>query len=108
MIKLKDDTVNIWGLQVEMQPVLKWAERIWKDKGHDAVVTCGRDSLHSWGSLHYYGYAVDLRASVDWGYDAFVIEKIADALRQVLGEDYQVIIHSTHIHVEYDKAKPNG
>ena len=33
------------------------------------------------------------------------IEKIADELRQVLGEGYQVIIHSSHIHCEYDKAK---
>ena len=107
-MKTKDKSVNIWGLEVEMQPVLKWADRIWKDAGHHLVITSARDSIHSAGSLHYYGYAVDMRASVSWGYDAFTIEKIADELRQVLGEGYQVIIHASHIHVEYDKAKPNG
>lgn len=107
-MKVKDSSVNIWGLQVEMQPVLKWAEQIWKDHGYDLVVTSARDSIHSAGSLHYYGYAVDVRASVDWGYDAFEIQTMANALRGALGEGYQVVIHSSHIHIEYDKAKPNG
>lgn len=107
-MEIKDSSVNIWGLQVEMQPVLRWANRIWKDEGHSLVITSARDGIHSAGSLHYYGYAVDMRASEAWGYNAFTIETLADNLRQVLGEDYQVIVHDTHIHCEYEKAKPNG
>jgi len=104
-MEVKDSTVNIWGLRIQMQPVLKWADKIWPDHGHELVVTSGRDGMHSAGSLHYYGYAVDLRASEGWGYTPNEIIQIADGLRNALGEGYQVIVHSTHIHVEYDRAK---
>ena len=105
-MQVKDSSVNVWGLQVEMQPVLKWAEKIWGEEGHTFVITSGRDGIHSAGSLHYYGYAVDMRASVAWGYDPFTIEEMAEHLRSVLGEDYQVIIHESHVHCEYNRAKP--
>ena len=104
-MEVKDSTVNIWGLEVQMQPVLKLAEKVWKDLGYDLVVTSARDGIHSSGSLHYYGYAVDFRASVPWGYKIFEIDQIAEGLRRGLGSDYQVIVHKSHIHVEYEKAK---
>ena len=96
-MKTKDETVNIWDLQVEMQPVLKNSNAIWKSYGEELVITSGRDGIHSAGSLHYYGYAVDLRI---WRLEGKV-DEIADILRAALGDDYDVIIHKTHIHVEY-------
>jgi hypothetical protein len=102
-MKTKDTSVNIWGLQVEMQPVLKFAEKIWNDHGHELVITSGRDGIHSAGSLHYYGYAVDIRASSGWNYDPFEIEQMVEALKGALGPDYDVIIESSHVHVEYQK-----
>ena len=92
--------VNIWGLKVEMQPVLKNAGKIWKGLGQELVITSGRDSIHSDGSLHYYGYAADLRSRY------FTEEEkriAAGTLAAELGPDYDVVIHKTHIHAEYQK-----
>ena len=97
-MKIKDKSVNIWGLQVEMQPVLKAADTIWKQFGQELTITSARDGMHSAGSLHYYGFAVDLRI---WGLEG-VVQTLATNLRSILGSDYDVIVHSSHIHVEYD------
>lgn len=99
-MRIKDKTVNIWGLQVEMQPVLKTANRIWKEFGKELVITSARDGMHSAGSLHYYGYAVDLRI---WGLED-KLNSVVRRLREALIDDYDIIRHKTHIHIEYQKA----
>lgn len=99
-MRTKDSSVNIWGLEVEMQPVVKAANIIWKKFGQELVVTSARDGMHSAGSLHYYGYAVDLRI---WGLEDR-LKDVVKNLRDVLTDDYQVITHKTHVHVEYQKA----
>lgn len=109
-IQVKDDSVNIHGLKVEMQPVLKESRAIWAAHGIDHVVTSARDGFHSPGSYHYYGYAVDLRT---WDgrqqqLGDFVRRDIAAKLRAALAKysaHYDVVVHSTHIHVEYDYFK---
>jgi len=98
-MKVKDETVNIWGLEVCMQRVLKEAEALWKENGEELVITSARDSIHSAGSLHYYGRAVDLRTHY---FGENTRSQIAEELQDILGDDYDVILHSTHIHVEYD------
>lgn len=104
MIETKDQSVNIWGLEPQMQPVLKEAGALWAELGQTCVVTSARDGRHSWGSLHYYGYAVDLRTHyfADGGAEA------AKRLRTRLGRVspyYDVVLHSTHIHVEFDVVR---
>jgi hypothetical protein len=97
-MRIKDDSVNIWGLEVCMQRVLKEADKLWKEYGQELVVTSARDSMHSAGSLHYYGRAVDLRSRYFSDADkASVAEDLAD----ILGSDYDVITHKSHIHVEH-------
>ena len=59
-MKLKNGVI-ISGLRIEMRPVLIEAEKIWKENGDELVVTAGLDGVHSSASLHYYGYALDLR-----------------------------------------------
>ena len=86
------------GVNVAMRPVLLEGERIWNKYGVDFVVTCGTDGEHSAGSMHYYGYAVDLRIR-DFS-DQEKKAVYAD-LKARLGLAYDVILHSTHIHVEY-------
>lgn len=110
-MKVKDDSVNIWGLQPEMQPVLRHASLAWKDfVGEELVVTSARDGRHSSGSMHYYGYAVDLRTWDSEGkqIDSEIREALAKHLRIMLANYsayYDVIAHTTHIHVEYDYVK---
>lgn len=95
----KDESVNIYGLDVCMQPVLKHANRIWSEYGQDLVITSARDGIHSVGSLHYYGRAVDLR---DRYFADHIRPQVVQDLRVALGKDYQVILEGNHIHVEYD------
>lgn len=106
---LKNSSVNIWGLQPEMRHPMRIAAKLWKALAEvELVITCGRDGLHSYGSLHYSGYAVDFRT---WDkrvnqWDDELRDLVAQQLREELArysKYYQVIVHSTHIHVEYDK-----
>ena len=100
-MKIKKGAI-VAGLQIKMRPVLIEAEKLWKENGDELVITAGLDGAHSAGSLHYYGYAVDLRIR---NFNASAKPGIAAALKKRLGNDYDVILHKTHIHVEYDKAK---
>ncbi len=98
-MKLKDDTVNVWGLQLEMRIVLFEADRLWTKYGQELVITSARDFLHSAGSLHYYGLAIDFRTR---DFPKNQHEDIKVDLELSLGPDYDVVLHSSHIHVEYD------
>lgn len=98
-MKTKDESVNIWGLEKVMQPVLYNADVIWKEYGKELVITSARDGIHSAGSLHYYGLAVDLRTHYFSEADKY---SVAQDLRDEVGNDFDVIVHKSHIHVEYD------
>lgn len=67
--------------------------------GRDAVITSGREGTHMDGSLHYEGAAIDLRI---WYMLPGKQREYADVLAEVLGDDFDVVLESNHIHVEYD------
>ena len=98
LLKLKRGVI-LAGLHIKMTPALKAADKIWESYGQDLVVTGGLDGAHSAGSLHYCGRALDLRI---WGFSSLEIIDIAQNLKATLGDDYDVVTHKTHIHVEYD------
>jgi hypothetical protein len=87
------------GLQIEMRRVLGCAEKIWKVHGQELAVTSGTDGTHSAYSLHYYGYALDFRTRY---FGSQQIKVIARDLQKAVGDKYDVVIHKTHIHVEFD------
>jgi len=97
-LKIKDG-VKIQGLHISMQPILKAAGHIWSQLGQELVVTCGMDGMHSAGSLHYYGRAVDLRTRY---FDDSEKNVAQQALQEALGECYDVVLEDSHMHVEYD------
>lgn len=97
-MKIKEGA-NISGISLKLRPALIAADKLWKEHGEELVVTSGLDGTHSAGSLHYYGLAVDFRTRY---WDTEEQRIVGQELREVLGEDYDVIVHSTHIHVEYD------
>lgn len=92
--------VILCGLDIRMRKVLINADKIWSALGQELVVTSGLDGVHSPGSLHYYGLALDFRTRY---FDEHQAAAAADALSDVLGEKFDVVLHSTHIHVELDK-----
>ena len=100
-MKIKEG-VSLVGLNIKMRPALIEADRIWKDHGQELVVTCGPGGTHSAGSLHYYGHAVDFRTRY---FNSSETRQVTARLREkLLMYDmlFQVILHSTHIHVEYN------
>lgn len=100
-MKIKEGA-SLQGLKLVMRPVLQKAERIWRNYGQELVVTSGTDGVHSASSLHYYGYALDFRTRYfdQMGEVHKVFKDLSDELR-LLNKDYCVVIHPTHIHVEY-------
>ena len=70
-----------------------------KHAGREAIITSGNDSQHMIKSLHYKGRAIDLRTK---DLTDKIKIKIVEDLRKTLGPDYDVILESTHIHVEFD------
>jgi hypothetical protein len=97
--------VDMSGLRIEMRAPLKIADRLWRERGQELVVTSALDGEHSAGSLHYFGYALDFRTRY---FDEQTVKELADNLRNKLGSHYDVIIHSTHMHVEYEYIKSVG
>jgi hypothetical protein len=98
-MKVKEGVI-LNGLKIEMRKVLVLAEKLWMDNGHELVITAGLDGVHSAGSLHPFGYALDFRINY---FDIETIKRIDEKMKNELGEDYDVVLHSTHIHVEYQK-----
>lgn len=65
------------------------------------ILTHGNDGEHMVGSLHYKNRAID----VDWPpWDGppIEIDDIREAVKLILGEDYDVVAESTHLHIEHD------
>lgn len=94
----KKDGVILIGLQPVMRKVLIHAADIWEQLGQELVVTSGLEGVHSIGSMHYYGYALDLRSKY---FDADQRDQAVNALQHRLGELYVVLNEPTHIHVHY-------
>jgi len=97
-VKIKDGVV-LTGTKPEIMAVLHPACLIWRNHGQELVITAGTDGVHMEGSLHYKGLALDFRTRY-FGLDQSF--EVASELRKELGDDYDVILHSSHCHVEYD------
>ena len=106
MIKFKHD-VDITGIQKECIQGMCLVARIFDDVyQRDLVVTSVVDGKHREGSLHYQGLAFDVRT---WTTNRSGVQmssedktKLASLIALELGDDWDVVIESTHIHCEYD------
>lgn len=72
---------------------------VYQENGYECVITSMSDGTHSNRSLHYFGDAVDLRIrnvpKNQW-------ENLTNLLKEALGSEFDVVLESNHIHVEYD------
>lgn len=91
---------SLQGLQIVMRPVLIAADKVWKEHDQELVVTSGTDGTHSAGSLHYYGLALDFRTRYFSETDKNTV--YSELIKELDPRLYDVILHNTHIHVEYD------
>ena len=85
------------GVKPEILLALVVADGIYKDLGHELVVTELTGGKHKSGSSHYVGLGADLRTRYfdDRGVAA------AKILSHKLGDEYDVILEETHIHIQY-------
>ena len=90
--------VILAGLDIAMRPALIEAERIWEEMGYHLTVTSALDGVHSAGSLHYYGRALDFRTR-DMGKARM---KAYLQLKERLPRGFDVVLEHDHIHVEWD------
>lgn len=93
------------------QAVMAWniSCSVYNHYGYGCVLTSGNDGKHKEGSKHYTGNAIDLRTrhlGLNTGLHAYTARMyptdIARELRLALAENYDVVLESDHIHVEYD------
>jgi len=91
--------VRIGGLRPEMCVALMAAESAYLRFNEELVVTCAVEGVHMAKSLHYVGAAIDLRLP------AKRRQQIARNIRERLGEDYDVVLDRSHIHIEF---QPKG
>lgn len=100
MMQIKEG-VSLLGLDSKMILAFIIADQVYSDNGiNDCVLTAGVDGKHMEHSLHGKGFAIDLRTSNIQPYEK--IKPISVALQAHLGIQYQVILESDHIHVEFD------
>jgi len=97
-LKLKTGVI-LDGLHFRMLPVLVAAEQIYHDEGFDLWVTSGLDGVHSDNSLHYTGKGLDFRTRF---FTKAQTKLVFEKLKVALGRDYDYVLHSTHIHIEWD------
>ncbi len=74
---------------------------VWKRlTGVPPTITSARDGTHSPNSLHYEGRALDFRTH---GLNRSQLLELRAELKEALGPDWDVVIESTHLHLELDR-----
>jgi len=98
-MKLKPG-VEITCMSVWLLEGILAAHELYVREGLPFTITSLTDGKHSPKSLHYIGKAFDLRTH-DLGSKS-TPHGVAMKLRAALGGDYDVVVETDHIHVEYD------
>lgn len=94
------------GLKAPMRTKLQEIGRAYHSvTGQIMRITSTTDGKHMEGSKHYTGNAIDvgIRSSSTFQFFSKAIQiALVAAIKAVLGADYDVVLESDHIHVEYD------
>ena len=82
---------------------LQEIEPFFGPRSKELVVTSVLDGAHRVGSLHYTGNAADIRTRSLAPEDRRELESFA---REVLGDAYDVVLESDHLHIEFQPKSP--
>ena len=103
--------VSTLGLKPEIVCIFPVVDTIFRgvtDGYIGAILTCGTDGKHTAKySEHYKGYATDWRIrhlsnlTINGKKPKELIRLIVYELKSALTDDYNVILHKTHIHISY-------
>jgi hypothetical protein len=69
--------------------------------GSDLYVTHMGAGIHSIGSHHPFGRAFD----INYPYGYSLSDRLKGKLQKKLGNNFDIVLHSSHVHVEYDPKK---
>lgn len=103
-MKIKPGAKLSNSLQPEILCIFPIIENLCGKYGVEFVITEGVGGRHREDSKHYEGMAIDMR-SRDFpdGSTGTVCSSFCHELRELLGSDYDIVMESNHIHIEYDK-----
>lgn len=94
-----DPSVRLRGLAPQVVLAIFVAWSVYQAFGVIGMrVTSCTEGKHSRASLHYTGNAVDLRI---WNIPAENRAPLVAALKAALGAEFDAVLESNHIHVEY-------
>lgn len=91
--------VSIDRLSRPMRRSLNPTDKVFRKHNMEPVITSTYEGSHSPSSLHYDLF---LFGAVDYRRPKRDAEIIVKELQEELGENYDVVLEKTHIHVEYD------
>ena len=96
-MKLKKG-VKLNGVKSEILIAIMVVDSIYMNSDSELILTSVCDGKHSIGSLHYPGLAFDCRTR-----HLSKVEKdlIFKEIKDSLSEEFDVVLHSTHIHIEF-------
>lgn len=101
-MKLKEN-VRILGVRPEVVLGMLITDSTMSELGFPCVITSVTEGTHSRGSIHYAGGAWDVRIrnipDDDW-------PNLVSSLKQALGEDFDIVLESDHIHCEFQPKNP--
>jgi hypothetical protein len=107
-VKLKDDSVDVESVAPGVLEQVVEAARPQYAKRRNLgnfVVTSAHDGTHSDNSLHDDGLAVDLRV---WGFSDAQARRVTTGIQAALGEHWDVVYETDHIHCEFDPPTEAG
>lgn len=103
MVNSIKSSVSAKGIQPELVLGISIVISCFNDMGYNCVITSLLDSVHGAKSLHSSGFASDFRIKhISKAEDVYLLVKNC---RQCLGSDFDVVLESDHIHVEFDPKK---
>lgn len=97
--------VRIHGIRPELLLALQISESVYREFDTELIVTSVIDGKHSAGSLHYTGSAVDLRIR---HLPQNQVETVRDEIAERLGSDFDAVLESDHIHIEFQPKAAYG
>lgn len=100
MLLIKSKSVNLNGLEWPIVHALSTALFVYTTHKLDLTLTSAKDGIHMPKSKHYDGMAIDLRIKNIPHKE--ITKSIVQELKNLLGETYDVVLESDHIHIEFD------
>jgi len=93
--------VRILGIKPEILLAIMMAERAFRP--NEMVITSVTEGSHVRGSEHYTGNAFDCRIR---DMSETRAREIAERIGVDLGNDFDVILETDHLHIEFDPKTP--